>query len=122
MKWLDIPQFKDERGSLGVIDGELPFAVKRVFYMYDVKSMRGGHGHHKTQMALLALAGDCVIEIVSKADGHKTVKLKGQDKALLLEPGEWHLLKEFSNDAVIMVFASTKYDPKDYFYERPDSV
>ena len=120
MKWIEIPQHKDERGSLGVIDGQLPFSIKRVFYMYDVKSMRGGHGHFKTQMALLPVSGGCMVEVVSKSEGHKTVQLNGADKALLLEPGEWHLLKDFADDTVVMVFASTKYDPKDYFYERPD--
>lgn len=120
MKWIDIPQHKDERGSLGVIDGQIPFTIKRVFYMYDVKSMRGGHGHFKTQMVLLAVKGSCVIEVVSKAEGHKTVQLEGPEKGLLLEPNEWHLLKDFTEDAVVMVFASTQYDPKDYFYERPD--
>ncbi len=120
MKWIDIPQHKDERGSLGVIDGQIPFTIKRVFYMYDVKSMRGGHGHFKTQMVLLVVAGGCLIEIVSKNDGHRTVKLEDPGKGLLLEPGEWHLLKDFSENTVVMVFASTKYDPKDYFYERPD--
>lgn len=120
MKWIDIPRHSDERGSLGVIDGQLPFTIKRVFYMYDVKTMRGGHGHHKTLMALLPVAGSCTVEIVSKAQGHKTVKIDNPHQALLLEPGEWHLLKDFADGTIVMVFASTKYDPKDYFYERPD--
>lgn len=120
MKWIEIPKHSDERGSLGVIDGQLPFPIKRVFYMYDVKSMRGGHGHHKTHLALLAVVGSCVIEIVAKNDGHKKIKLEGPHQVLVLEPGEWHLLKDFEEGTIVMVFASTKYDPKDYFYERPD--
>ena len=120
MKWIEIPQHKDERGSLGVIDGQIPFTIKRVFYMYDVKSIRGGHGHFKTQMVLLAVSGSCEIEVVSKVDGHKRVQLDNPGQALMLEPCEWHLLKDFKEGTVVMVFASTKYDPKDYFYERPD--
>ena len=120
MKWIEIPQHKDERGTLGVIDGQLPFTIKRVFYMYDVKTMRGGHGHHKTLLALLAISGGCVVDIVAKGKDHKKVQLEGPHQVLLLEPGEWHLLKEFQPGTIVMVFASTKYDPKDYFYERPD--
>ena len=56
-KLIEIKSFKDDRGSLTVLEDNIPFDIKRVFYIYDVdNSIRGNHRHHKTIQAAIDLA------------------------------------------------------------------
>lgn len=115
---VSIPTLSDSRGSLSVIEKLLPFEIKRVFYIYDVTSPRGGHAHHKTHLALITLGGECKIDI--NAYGKKSsYHLTSPSICLLLEPHEWHTMHSFSPTATLLVLASEFYDPKDYIYEEP---
>ena len=60
---ISLKTFTDKRGNLTVIEKSIPFAIKRIFYIYGVDdSVRGGHRHHKTIQAAICLQGSCVIE------------------------------------------------------------
>jgi len=103
---------------LTVIEHQVPFPIKRIFYIYGVDdSVRGGHRHHKTRQAAICLHGSC---IVSNNDGHKKEDflLDHPNKCLILEPTDWHIMHHFTPDAVFLVFASELFDPKDYIYEK----
>lgn len=115
---IDIPTFRDTRGSLSVIENQLGFAIKRVFYIYDASSPRGGHAHHKTQLALICLTGSCEISVIT-AHSHGNYQLHSPEKCLILEPSEWHTMQHFSSNALLLVLASELYDPNDYIFERP---
>ncbi len=107
----------DKRGNLTVIEKEIPFAVKRTFYIYGVDdSIRGGHRHHTTYQACICVHGSC---IVSNNDGNvkQDFVLDHPSKCLILEPRDWHTMHHFTPDAVFLVFASEPFDPKDYIYE-----
>lgn len=111
--------FADPRGSLTVIQDELPFQVQRTYYIQNVPDpeiKRGGHRHRNSSQALICLAGTC--EIYNN-DGSKeeTFLLDSQDKCLILDPQDWHTMQKFSKDAILLVFASTKYDVNDYIDE-----
>jgi dTDP-4-dehydrorhamnose 3,5-epimerase-like enzyme len=108
----------DKRGNLTVIEREIPFAVKRIFYIYGVDdSVRGGHRHHKTWQAAICIAGSC---IVSNNDGvlnHDYV-LDHPSKCLILEPKDWHTMHHFTPNAVLLVMASEYFDKDDYIFEE----
>ncbi|MBW8051155.1 MAG: WxcM-like domain-containing protein [Cytophagales bacterium] len=117
-KLIELKTFIDNRGSLTVFeDHEIPFKIKRVFYIYGVdNSQRAGHRHHKTRQALICLKGSCVVhnnEGVLKQD----FLLNSPKNCLLLEPEDWHLLDGFTPDTVLMVLASEYFDEKDYIFE-----
>jgi dTDP-4-dehydrorhamnose 3,5-epimerase-like enzyme len=115
---IQLQTFRDPRGTLTVIDKLLPFEIKRVFYIYGVdNSVRGKHRHHATVQAAVCLRGCCVI---SNNDGEKREKflLDSPEKCLILEPRDWHAMHDFTTDAILMVMASTHFDPADYIYEE----
>lgn len=108
---------KDKRGNLTVIEKEIPFGIKRIFYIYGVdNSVRGGHRHKTTIQAAICLHGSC---IVSNDDGivKEDFLLDHPQKCLILEERDWHTMHDFTPDAVLLVLASTPFDPDDYIYE-----
>ena len=114
---ITLKTFSDKRGYLTVIEEQIPFEVKRVFYIYGVDdSVRGGHRHKTTRQATVCIHGSC---IVSNNDGNKKedFHLDHPSKCLILETYDWHTMHHFTPDAVLLVFASTKFDPADYIYE-----
>ena len=115
---VDLRTFTDIRGNLTVIEKVMPFEIKRIFYIYGVdSSVRGGHRHHKTYQAAICLQGSCVI---TNNDGSKveTFALNNPAKCLILEPRDWHQMRDFTPDAILMVLASEYFDPDDYIYEN----
>lgn len=107
----------DKRGNLTVIDNILPFAIKRVFYIYGVDdSKRGGHRHHKTIQAATCIQGECKIYNNNNQE-EEIFHLDSPDKCLILQPDDWHVMFEFSPNAILMVFASESFEPSDYIYE-----
>ncbi|MBX6381157.1 WxcM-like protein [Thermoflavifilum aggregans] len=114
---IQLTTHSDKRGNLTVIEDEIPFEIKRIFYIYGVDdSMRGGHRHKTTVQAAICIHGSC---IVSNDDGEKQEDflLDHPSKCLILETKDWHVMHHFTPDAVLLVLASTKFDPADYIYE-----
>lgn len=107
----------DKRGNLTVVEKVLPFDIKRVFYIYGVDdSKRGGHRHHKTIQAAVCIKGKC--KIFNDDNQTKQVfELDSPSKCLILDPEDWHEMYDFSEDAILMVFASEYFDKQDYIYE-----
>lgn len=114
---IDLQTYTDKRGNLTVIEDVLPFAISRVFYIYGVdNSERGGHRHHKNVQAAVCIKGECKIyndNGVEKSIFH----LDSPSKCVILEPRDWHKMYEFSEDAILMVLASEKFDEKDYIFD-----
>ena len=114
---INLKTFTDKRGNLTVVEKVFPFDIKRVFYIYGVDdSKRGGHRHHKTIQAAVCIQGAC--KIVNN-DGHKEeiFLLDAPYKCLIIEPHDWHVMIDFTPDAILMVFASEFFDPHDYIYK-----
>lgn len=115
---IDLKTFTDKRGRLTVLEKCIPFDIKRIFYIYGVdNSVRGGHRHHRTVQAAICIQGSCTI---FNKDGKKTESfiLDRPDKCLLLETKDWHLMHNFTPNAILMVLASESFDEKDYIYEK----
>jgi dTDP-4-dehydrorhamnose 3,5-epimerase-like enzyme len=110
---INLPTFDDKRGTLTVVQQELPFEIKRFYYIYDVTSKRGGHRHKKTIQALICLGGSCEIYI-NNGEKEEIILLDSPKKCLIIEPKDWHTMDNFSKGSTLLVFASEYYDKDDY--------
>ena len=113
---IEIPRVHDERGLLAVIENNTtPFEIKRVYYLYDVPSdaFRGGHAHKKLQQLIIPLSGSFDVHL---KDGINTkiINLNKPHKGLLIVPGIWREIDNFSSGCVCLVLASEVYDEYDY--------
>jgi len=112
-----LPCISDPLGTLGVIEGPsiLPFDVKRAYFIQGIPagSVRGSHAHKELQQLIFAPSGsfDLILD-----DGVKLFefRLESQSVAVVVPPGYWRTLQNFSSDAVCMVLASAMYDESDY--------
>jgi dTDP-4-dehydrorhamnose 3,5-epimerase-like enzyme len=114
---IDLQTFTDKRGNLTVIEKVIPFDIKRIFYIYGVDdSKRGGHRHHKTMQAAVCIKGECKI-YNNNNNTEEVFELDSPGKCLILNPEDWHTMFDFSEDAILMVFASEFFDKNDYIFE-----
>lgn len=117
-KLIDLQTFTDARGNLTVIEKVIPFEIKRVYYIYGVDdSIRGQHRHKKTIQAAIALQGECRIRMNS--DVYRPVEdyvLDNPSKCLIIAPEDYHWMDNFSENCILMVFASEYYDSDDYIH------
>lgn len=121
--FLDLPKNHTERGNITAINNlkEIPFDIKRVYYLYDVPGgvERGGHAHRALQQFIVAASGsfDLVLD-----DGKikKTFHLNRPYQGVVLPAGLWRELNNFSSGSIVLVLASSCYDEGDYirdYYE-----
>ena len=105
------------KGNLTVVnnDIEVPFDVKRCYFLYDIPGgeSRGAHGHKALYQLIVAASGSFDVRL---DDGKvkKTVTLNRPYQGLFVVPGIWRNLDNFSSGSVCMVLASEKYDAADY--------
>ena len=107
----------DERGYLIALENghNLPFDVKRVYYIYGTKEgvSRGFHAHKKLKQLLIAVSGS--VEIHCELHGKKTTYLLDTpDKGLIIKGLVWHTMEKFSPDCVLLVLADDYYNEDDY--------
>lgn len=108
----------DERGSLYFAEypAELPFVVKRVYYICNVKSsdiVRGLHAHKKLEQVLICLGGQCEI-VVDNGKDREVITLDSPDTMLIIKPCIWREIRNMSKNATLMVLASAEYNEEDY--------
>lgn len=107
----------DKRGQLVALEEykEVPFKIKRVYYMYDMSEgiVRGRHAHKKLQQILICIHGSCKI-LLDNGSEKKVVPLEKPYEGLYVANDMWHEMFEFSEGAVLMILASELYDESDY--------
>ena len=114
---LDLKTYTDARGNLTVIEKQVPFDIKRIFYIYGVdNSERGGHRHKENRQAAICIKGKCTI-YSNNGKKEQVFQLDQPYKCLILEPEDWHTMYNFSEDAILMVLASEYFDENDYIHE-----
>ena len=115
-RMIDIRRFSDNRGYLSVIEGglDIPFDIKRIYYLYLVPEVaRGAHAHKRLQQLMIATSGSVHVTL-DDGKNQKTFVHDKPWKGLYVAPGLWRTLDNFSGGAVCMVLASEKYDASDY--------
>lgn len=117
---IELPTFTDNRGKLTVIEKIIPFEIKRVYYIYKVNdSERGGHRHKRTIQALICLSGNCKV-VTNNGFIKETYSLDTPSKCLIINPEDYHIMREFSKDAILLVLASEYFEENDYIDESYD--
>ncbi|MDR0866635.1 MAG: FdtA/QdtA family cupin domain-containing protein [Candidatus Symbiothrix sp.] len=112
-----LPKTHNRAGNITALNNsiDLPFDVRRVYYLYDIPGgeVRGGHAHKELQQLIVAVSGSFDVTL---DDGHnkKTVTLNRPNFGLHVIPGIWRDLSNFSSGAVCLVLASHVYDENDY--------
>ena len=113
------------KGDISVVEnGEtVPFDVKRIYYLYDVPggANRGGHAHKALQQLIVAASGSFTVTL-DDGSVRRSFTLNRPYQGLLVKPGLWRTLDDFSSGAVCVVLASEEYDPTDYIREYEDFV
>lgn len=115
-KLIDIRRYSDTRGYLSVVENglDIPFDIKRIYYLYMVPEVaRGAHAHKALQQLLIATSGSVEV-IMDDGTSKRSFMLDKPWKGLLIPPGLWRDLENFSPDAVLLCLASEKYDETDY--------
>ena len=92
-----------------------PFDVKRIYYLYDVPggSERGGHAHKELHQLIVAASGSFDV-IIDDGRNKKIIQLNRPYYGLLVVPGIWREIVNFSSGAICLVLASHKYSAEDY--------
>ena len=113
LRWIDLTSVHDERGILTSIESsiDIPFEVKRIFYMHHIVSDRGGHAHRDTDQIIIAISGSFQIELYDGTE-RLSYRLDNPIKGLFVPRMIFIQLFDFSKDAVCLVLASTHYDIK----------
>ncbi len=122
---IKLPKVANPMGNLSAITGDetIPFPIKRVYYLYDVPGgeERGGHAHRELYQLIVAASGSFDVEIFDGKE-KKVISLNRPYDALLMKPGIWRELKNFSSGSICLVLASSAYDESDYIRELKDFI
>jgi hypothetical protein len=117
-KLIDFPRIQDPRGNLTFIEGgrHVPFAVERVYYLYDVPggAERGAHGHRRLEQVIIAMSGSFDV-VLDDGREKKRFHLNRSYYGLYVAPMIWREIDNFSSGSVCLVLASRIYEVEDYF-------
>ncbi|HVX51921.1 MAG TPA: FdtA/QdtA family cupin domain-containing protein [Chitinophagaceae bacterium] len=120
---LHLPKIENVSGSITPIEGnkEIPFAIKRIYYLYDVPggANRGGHAHKKLHQLIVAASGSFDI-LLDDGIIKKTIQLNRPYYGLYLPAGIWRDIFNFSSGAICLVLASDYYDAAEYIRDYND--
>lgn len=120
---IELPKFLDARGNLSFAQNytQIPFEIKRTYWLYDVPGgvSRGGHAEKNNEELIIAMSG--AFDIVIDDGKHtKTFTLNRSYYGLYIPKGLWREIKEFSTNAIALEFGSIPYDVSDYIRKYDD--
>jgi hypothetical protein len=114
---LPLNKIHNRAGNITIVEGQknVPFDVKRIYYLYDIPGGedRGGHAHRELHQLIVAASGSFDV-LLDDGINKKVVTLNRPNYGLLVVPGIWRELMEFSSGAISLVLASMGYDENDY--------
>jgi hypothetical protein len=118
-----LPKIQNRAGNITVIQNgwEIPFDIKRVFYLFDIPGgeSRGAHAHKKCHQFLVAVSG-CFEVLLNDGKSQRVVMLNRPYLGLHIPPEIWASEINFSSGSVCLVLASELYDENDYLREYED--
>ena len=114
---IELPKIENRAGNISPIQGstDIPFEIKRVFYLYDIPGGedRGAHAHKECHQLLIAASGSYDV-LVDDGKNRRTISLNRPYYGLHIPPGIWAAEMGFSSGAICLVLTSHKYDENDY--------
>jgi dTDP-4-dehydrorhamnose 3,5-epimerase-like enzyme len=126
VKSMEFPEFGDERGHLVVVEGgkNIPFDIKRVFYMYgsDSDVVRGQHANRKSEFVLINVAGTSKVRVLDGKGNEIIYCLNRPHTGIYLPTMVWKDMYDFSEDSVLLCLASESYDASEYIRDYDEFV
>ncbi len=117
---IELPKFTDSRGNLSVIEEmkEIPFEIKRSYWIYDVPGgeTRGGHAFKENEEFIVALSGGFDV-ILDNGKERLKFQLNRSYYGLYVPKGWWREMENFSTNSVAFVLSSIYYDEDDYIMD-----
>jgi dTDP-4-dehydrorhamnose 3,5-epimerase-like enzyme len=115
---IDVPTFTDDRGAISVMDKELPFQVKRVFWLHHIakRKDRGAHALLEGMEIMIAVHGSFVVDLDDGTE-KTSVLLTDPSKGLIIRPGVWFRTHSYKYDGVSLVLADEEYNRDRYTYD-----
>jgi len=115
--WIEFSPKGDARGGMYVLESEknLPFTLKRVYYILDVppETSRGFHAHKALEQVAVCMKGSCKMILDDGKDKGEFL-LDSPSKGLYIGNMIWREMHDFTEDALLVVFASEYYEEEDY--------
>ncbi|KAA6340140.1 TDP-4-oxo-6-deoxy-alpha-D-glucose-3 4-oxoisomerase [termite gut metagenome] len=122
---IELNKHHHEKGNISVVENNftIPFDVKRSYYLYDIPGgeSRGGHAHKELSQLIIAVSGSFNV-ILDDGNIKRTFTLNRPYQGLLVVPGIWRELDDFSSGSVCLVLASHGYDEGDYIRKYNDFI
>lgn len=113
----ELPKVKYRAGNITAVhnNAEIPFAIKRIFYLYDIPGgeSRGAHAHKECHQFLIAVSGSFEV-LLDDGRTKRIVQLNRPYYGLHIPPGIWASEINFSSGSICLVFASHCYSEADY--------
>ena len=117
---IELPKILDRRGNLSIVEEnkEIPFKIKRTYWIYDVPGgeIRGGHAYNENQEFIIALSGSFDI-IIDDGKARRKFSLNRSYYGLYVPKQLWRQIENFSTNSLALVLSSTIYDENDYIRE-----
>ncbi len=117
---IELDKNHHSNGNLTVVENgeQVPFDIKRCYYLYDVPggAERGGHSHRLLRQLIVAISGSFDV-VLDDGASRRQFTLNRPYQGLLIVPGIWRVLENFSSGSVCLVLASEHYDEQDYVRE-----
>ena len=126
VKMLEFKQRGDERGHLVIVEGseDIPFEIKRVFYIYgsDANVVRGKHSNRESEFVLINVAGTSKVKVKDGEGNEAIYCLNRPHTGIYLPNMVWKEMYDFSSDSVLIVLASTHFNPDEYIRNYDEFV
>ena len=115
---VDVPTFTDERGAISVLDKELPFKVRRVFWLHHIQEGkdRGAHALLDSSEIMMAVHGSFIVDLDDTIN-KTSVLLDAPSKGLMIRPGVWFRTHSYKEDGVSLILAEEEYARDKYTYD-----
>ena len=115
---VDVPSFIDERGAISVLDKELPFMIRRVFWLHHIAEGkdRGGHALLDSSEIIVAVHGSFVVDL-DDSETNTSILLDKPSKGLMIRPGVWFRTHSYKDDGVSLILAEEEYARDKYTYD-----
>jgi len=120
IKLIDLPKGEDPRGNISFIEEgkDVPFKIKRIYWIYDVPGgeIRGGHAFKKQEELIVALSGSFDV-FVDDGITKQIISLNRSYYGLYVPKGLWRQMQNFSTNSLALILSSTYYLKDDYIYD-----